>query len=114
MPSYSCDPGLEVTGTVAQKLFATLNRDQVMPFLKVHHLVDIDPDGWVRLLDVLKVMNDLAWLGGVTGNFVATGIHVAEISQLPSEIETASLVEFWDAFNVFYQQATATVIRAQL
>lgn len=104
MPAYSCDPNLELTGYATLALLEHLDRHQIETFLVVHDLVDVAPDGWVKVTNILNLMNDFARAGGSMGNFVALGIKAAELAPLPPEMEAMSFPDFLLAYRDVYQQ----------
>lgn len=104
MPTYTCEPGLELNGQTARSLLENLNQDLMRPFLDAHGLDEVDPDAWYPLQDVLNVMNDIEAAGNATGSFVAIGVKAAELSPLPPEMEAMGFEQFMLIYADVYQQ----------
>jgi len=96
------DPKAEVIGYSMLGFSQCLRKEGIMPYLKLHKLADITPEGWYPLQSWLDVLSDLAETrqGEAMFDFVAVGMKVVETSPFPPGSESLSLPE---AFEVAKQ-----------
>lgn len=96
MPRYTCDPNLELKGSVAIAMLNHINNDHTLPILIRHGLGQIDVEGWYPAQKVLNVLSDISEQPGAMWDLVAIGISAGEMgyANLPAPIKAMSFAEF--------------------
>jgi len=106
VPTFTCDPTIELTGFTVLSLTENLTSDDIYPILVKHNLTEIDPDAWYPLQAVLNVLRDVYESEDGMLNLVSIGMGAARqsLQHLPPEAQTMSVAEFLKAYENIYQQ----------
>lgn len=102
MPTYTCEPGLELNGHTFLSFFTNIQRGIIQPHLDRYGLSDVDPEGWYPLQTALDILTSIANDQGSMMNLVAIGVAAAEVSPLPPEVLQLSLEKFLFLYEKIY------------
>lgn len=95
MSVFKCDPGMEISGNLAISLLVNLQAEDFQPFLEKYGLADVRPDQWYPYQDLLNVFKEVSEQPGAMFNFVAVGMAAVDRYDLPAQIASMSLEEFF-------------------
>jgi len=117
MPTYTCDPHVELNGHTARSFMINLRAEGMKPLLEKYGLANIDPEQWYPLRDVLAVLSELAGKGSSMFDFVSLGLAAAQVSPIPPEIEQLPLEQFLMMYEKIYptrhRNGDAGTVRAE-
>jgi len=102
MRKLTCDPKIEVLGAPLIANIENINADEIMPYLRKHHLDHVNPDKWYPLIDFLDVLNDMAEGHNLSSRLVGIGVEIFRTIKMPPELEHASLPEILNTWNDLY------------
>jgi len=99
------DPKSEVMGQSMLGFILCIRREEIMPFLEMHGLNNIKPDGWYPLQKWLDVLSNLAEErpGQAMFDFMAVGMRVSEMTPFSPEIEARPFPDVLMALDEVYQ-----------
>lgn len=95
MSLFKCDPGMEISGNLAISLLVNLQAEDFQPFLEKYGFADVKPDQWYSYQGLLNIFKEVSGQPGSTFNFVAVGMAAVDRYDLPSQIASMSLEEFF-------------------
>ncbi len=83
MKRFECPADTETIGAVLLPFINNLQIEMIRPILKKHNLTQIVPDQWYALQSWLNVLKEIATQDGAMFDFVAIGMAVGQMAQLP-------------------------------
>lgn len=95
MSLFKCDPGMEISGNLVISLLVNLQAANFQPFLQKYGFVDVKPDQWYSYQDLLNVFKEVSEQPGAMFDFVAVGMAAVDRFDLPPDIASMSLEEFF-------------------
>ncbi|MEO1286354.1 MAG: hypothetical protein AAFV93_01195 [Chloroflexota bacterium] len=104
MRKLTCEPNVEVIGSIITTLLDNLQASETQLYLAKHGFEEIDPNAWYSASDWLNVLNDLGEHTNMTSNLVAIGMKVADHAILPPQMQNASFVDFLNFWNKIYHK----------
>lgn len=95
MAVFECDPGMEISGNLAISLLINLQAADFRPFLQKYGFDSVKPDQWYSYQDLFNILREVAEQPGAIFDFVAVGMAAVDRFDLPSNIASMSLEEFF-------------------
>lgn len=98
--TYTCDPGMEVSGQVLGAYLDNVQAHIIEPIFKKHGMTDPDPEKWYPLQPVLDLLKELSEGPNGRANLTAIGVKTAEYGVQPEDMIAAPLpfvLENWEA-----------------
>ncbi len=95
MPTFKCDPGMEIRGNLAMSMLVNLQAEDFQPFLQKYGFASVDPDQWYSYQDLLNTFKEVSELPGAMFDFVAVGLAAVDRYELPAHIASMTLEEFF-------------------
>ncbi len=95
MPVFECDPSMEISGNLAISLLVNLQAEDFRPFLQKYGFADVKPDQWYSYQDFLNIFREVSKQPGAMFDFVAVGMAAVDRYDLPTQIASMSLEEFF-------------------
>ncbi len=102
MRKLTCEPGTEISGATLLSLVENLVADQIAPHLSKYQLVNIHPEGWYLLQNLLDLLNDLYSSRSVP-SFVAIGMSIADVALMPDSLSQPTFEQMLEGWNNHYQ-----------
>ena len=104
MRKLICPPGAEVLGQNISAFSDNLQGEYLEKIMRKHDLVDLDPEGWYPLQNLMDALNEIAENGNnMSSSFVAIGKRIGEILPMPPGMENATLVQVLEMWDDLYQ-----------
>ena len=102
MPSYQCDPNVELQGNTVQAFLKSLTHENYQHILEKYGLTHVDTQGWYRLQVVLDALAEIADQGGGMMDLVGIGMAAAEVSLIPPQAMEMPVYQFFKVYEQLY------------
>ncbi len=104
MRTLACHPDAEVTGLLLNAYVENMMGEQTAPVFIRNGVVNLDPNSWYPLSRMMKAMNELVAVPGLSLNLTAIGMKIGADVPMPPQLgEQPNIEQVLMAWNETYQ-----------